>query len=64
MGTRTDILDRVFTEFPPLIKHFAEKQNLFIDAVDATGRLSQVANHYLSRSRRNLHQTWRRCSAR
>jgi virulence factor Mce-like protein len=56
VGPRSDVLDRVFTEFTPLIKHFADKQNLFINAVDATGRLSQVANQYLSPSRSNLHQ--------
>jgi virulence factor Mce-like protein len=56
VGPRSDVLDRAFTEFTPLIKHFADKQNLFINAVDATGRLSQVANQYLSPSRSNLHQ--------
>ena len=56
VGPRSDVLDRVFTEFTPLIKHFADKQNLFINAVDATGRLSQVANQYLAPSRSNLHQ--------
>jgi virulence factor Mce-like protein len=56
VGPRSDVLDRVFTEFTPLIKHFADKQNLFINAVDATGRLSEVANKYLSPSRSNLHQ--------
>ena len=56
VGSRADVLDRVFTEFTPLIKHFAEKQNLFINAVDATGRLSQAANQYLAPSRSNLHQ--------
>ena len=56
VGTRSDVLDRVLTEFPPLIKHFADKQHLFINAVDATGRLSQVADQYLSASRNDLHQ--------
>ena len=55
-GSRADVLDRVFTEFTPLIKHFAEKQNLFTDAVDATGRLGEAANKYLAPSRNNLHQ--------
>ncbi|MGB6209070.1 virulence factor Mce family protein [Mycobacterium sp.] len=55
-ASRADVLDRVFTEFNPLIKHFADKQNLFINAVDATGRLGQVANKYLAPSRSNLHQ--------
>jgi phospholipid/cholesterol/gamma-HCH transport system substrate-binding protein len=53
---RSDVLDRVLTEFPALIKHFADKQNLLIDAVNATGRLSQVADQYLSASRSDLHQ--------
>ncbi|MBO0879647.1 MAG: virulence factor Mce family protein, partial [Mycobacterium sp.] len=56
VGPRSDVLDRVLTEFPPLIKHFAEKQDLLINAVDATGRLGQVVNQYLSASRSNLHQ--------
>jgi virulence factor Mce-like protein len=56
VGRRSDVLDRVLTEFPPLIQHFAEKQDLFINAVNATGRLGQVANEYLSASRSNLHQ--------
>jgi phospholipid/cholesterol/gamma-HCH transport system substrate-binding protein len=55
-ASRDDVLDRVFTEFDPLIKHFADKQNLFINAVDATGRLGKVANQYLAPSRSNLHQ--------
>src|SRR6202008_1592809 len=56
VGPRSDVLDRVLTEFPPLIKHFADKQNLLINAVDAVGGLSQVADQYLSASRGNLHQ--------
>ena len=56
VGPRSDVLDRVLTEFPPLIKHFADKQNLLINAIDATGRLSQVADQYLSASRSDLHQ--------
>src|SRR5580693_1577928 len=56
VASRPDVLDRVLTEFPPLIKHFADKQNLLINAVDAIGRLSQVADQYLSASRGDLHQ--------
>jgi phospholipid/cholesterol/gamma-HCH transport system substrate-binding protein len=55
VAARADVLDRVLTEFPPLIKHFADKQELFINAVDAVGRLSREADQYLSPSRRNLH---------
>ena len=56
VGPRSDVLDRVLTEFPPLIKHFADKQDLLINAVDATGRLSQVTDQYLGASRANLYQ--------
>ena len=40
MGRRNDTLDRVLTEFPPLIKHFADTRDLFADAVEALGRFS------------------------
>jgi virulence factor Mce-like protein len=56
VGPRSDVLDRVFTEFPPVIQHFADKQKLFTDAADAVGRLGQLANQYLAPSRSNLHQ--------
>jgi phospholipid/cholesterol/gamma-HCH transport system substrate-binding protein len=55
VGGRADVLDRVLTEFPPLIKHFADKQELLINAADAVGRLSREADQYLSASRGNLH---------
>jgi phospholipid/cholesterol/gamma-HCH transport system substrate-binding protein len=55
---RADVIDRVLTEFPPLIKFFADKsyQEHLINAVDAVGRLSQEADQYLSASRANIHQ--------
>jgi phospholipid/cholesterol/gamma-HCH transport system substrate-binding protein len=56
VGTRSDVLDRVLTEFPPLIKHFADKQQLLIDATDSLGRLSQAADKYLSEARGPIHQ--------
>ena len=40
VAQRNDTLDRVLTEFPPLIKHFAETRDLFADAVEALGRVS------------------------
>ncbi|GAB7142455.1 virulence factor Mce family protein [Mycobacterium riyadhense] len=55
VGQRADVLDRVLTDFPPLIKHFAETQNLLINAVDAIGGLSQQAGQYLEEARSNLH---------
>jgi phospholipid/cholesterol/gamma-HCH transport system substrate-binding protein len=55
VGGRSDVLDRVLTDIPPLIKHFADTKNLLINAVDAVGQLSQVADQYLSEARGNLH---------
>jgi len=55
-ASRDDVLDRVLTDFPPLIKQFADKQNLFINAADSLGRLGGVANQYLAPSLGNLHQ--------
>ncbi|OBI25764.1 mammalian cell entry protein, partial [Mycobacterium sp. E1386] len=56
VGPRSDVLDRVLTEFPPVIEYFADKQNLLVNAVDATGALSGVSDQYLSASVSNLHQ--------
>jgi phospholipid/cholesterol/gamma-HCH transport system substrate-binding protein len=56
VANRSDVLDRALTDFPPLIKHFAEKQDLLINAVDSVGRLSEVADQYLSETRAPLHQ--------
>jgi phospholipid/cholesterol/gamma-HCH transport system substrate-binding protein len=55
VGARADVLDRVFTDIPPLIKHFADTKNLLINAVDSVGRLSQSADQYLSEARGPLH---------
>ena len=41
VAKRNDTLDRVLTEFPPLIKHFADTRDLFADAVEALGRISR-----------------------
>lgn len=57
VGARADVLDRVLTEFPPLLQHFADKQQLLIDAVDAVGRLSAVTDQYLAPVRGDLHTT-------
>ncbi len=57
VGGRNDVLERVLTDFPPLIKFFANKdyQQHLISAVDAVGRLSQYADQYLSEARGPLH---------
>lgn len=55
VANRNDTLDRVLTEFPPLIKHFADTRDLFADAVEALGRISAAADTSLSQSSANLH---------
>jgi phospholipid/cholesterol/gamma-HCH transport system substrate-binding protein len=56
VGGRSDVLDRVLTEFPPLVKHFADQRDLFVNAVDAVGRISDVADQTLSAAQDNLHE--------
>jgi phospholipid/cholesterol/gamma-HCH transport system substrate-binding protein len=55
VGQRTETLDRVLTEFPPLIKHFADTRDLFADAVTALGRIGVAADNALAPSSANLH---------
>lgn len=50
VAQRNDTLDRVLTEFPPLIKHFAETRDLFADAVTALGRISNATDDALSQA--------------
>ncbi len=55
VAQRNDTLDRVLTEFPPLIKHFADTRDLFADAITALGRISVAADNALAPSSANLH---------
>jgi phospholipid/cholesterol/gamma-HCH transport system substrate-binding protein len=55
VAQRNDTLDRVLTEFPPLIKHFADTKDLFADAIEALGRISVAADNALAPSSANLH---------
>lgn len=50
IAQRNDTLDRVLTEFPPLIKHFADTRDLFADAVIALGRISKATDSALSQA--------------
>lgn len=56
IADHNDTLDRVLTDIPPLIRHFADTRELFADAVESLGRFSDAANRALSDSRRNLRQ--------
>jgi phospholipid/cholesterol/gamma-HCH transport system substrate-binding protein len=55
VANRDATLDQVLTEFPPLIKHFADTRDLFADAVEALGRISRAADAALGPSSDNLH---------
>ncbi|HEY2502910.1 MAG TPA: virulence factor Mce family protein [Mycobacterium sp.] len=57
VANRNDTLDRVLTDIPPLIQHFADTRELFADAIESLGRFSDVANRALSDTRPNLHQS-------
>ena len=64
VGQRNATLDRVLTEFPPLIKYFADTRDLFADAVVSLGRISNAADAALSRRAPTCTPTCRTCSAR
>jgi phospholipid/cholesterol/gamma-HCH transport system substrate-binding protein len=55
-ASRVQTLERVLTEFPSLIKHFADERNRIADAVEALGRFSKVTDDTFSESRANFEQ--------
>jgi phospholipid/cholesterol/gamma-HCH transport system substrate-binding protein len=55
VAQRNDTLDRVLTEFPPLIQHFADTRDLFADAVTALGRVSKATDDALSQANPDIH---------
>ncbi len=57
IANRRDTLDRVLTDIPPLIRHFADTRTLFADAIESLGRFSDVANRALTDTRPNLRQS-------
>jgi phospholipid/cholesterol/gamma-HCH transport system substrate-binding protein len=58
VAARDDTLDRVLTEFPPLIKHFSDTRDLFADAVTALGRVSKATDDALSQANPDLHRNF------
>jgi phospholipid/cholesterol/gamma-HCH transport system substrate-binding protein len=54
IANRNETLDRTLTEFPPLIKHFADKRQLFADAIEAVGRLSATTDEVVNKTRADL----------
>ncbi len=57
IANRRDTLDRVLTDIPPLIGHFADTRDLFADATESLGRFSDVANRALADTQPNLRQS-------
>jgi phospholipid/cholesterol/gamma-HCH transport system substrate-binding protein len=55
-ASRDQTLERVLTEFPSLIKYFADERNKIADTVEALGRFSKVTNETFSQSRTNFDQ--------
>ncbi len=56
VANRNDTLDRVLTEIPPLIQHFADTRDVFADATESLGRFSDVANRTLADTQPDLRQ--------
>lgn len=54
VGQRNQTLDAVLTEFPPLIQHFADTRDLFADAVESLGRISNAAVDALAPASDNI----------
>ncbi|MGQ9411051.1 virulence factor Mce family protein [Mycolicibacterium gilvum] len=56
VAQRNDTLDAVLTEFPPLIKHFADTRDLFGDAIESLGRISNAAVAALEPANADINQ--------
>jgi phospholipid/cholesterol/gamma-HCH transport system substrate-binding protein len=56
VANRNDTLNRVLTEIPPLIQHFADTRDLFADAIESLGRFGDLADRTLSDTQPNLRQ--------
>ncbi|WP_328349950.1 virulence factor Mce family protein [Mycobacterium sp. NBC_00419] len=54
VASRNATLDRVLTEFPPLVKYFADSRDKLTGAVEALGRFSNVTANTLSSARADL----------
>jgi phospholipid/cholesterol/gamma-HCH transport system substrate-binding protein len=59
VATRSDVLDRVLTDFPPLIKHFTDQRDLLANVIEALGRISDITGQTLSAARPDLDQDLR-----
>jgi phospholipid/cholesterol/gamma-HCH transport system substrate-binding protein len=55
VADRNNTLDRLLTELPPLAKHFADKRDLFADALQSLGRASKAADDAVAPASADLH---------
>lgn len=65
-ATHEDTIEKVLTDFPPLFKYFNAQQAIFINAVDALGRMGTQVNTQIAPARSDLHKvfTQAQCPAR
>lgn len=59
VAERSATLERVLTEVPPLIEHFAAQRELFVDGMEALGRFAHITNEALTAARADLHTNLR-----
>lgn len=64
VGGRSEVLNRVLTDLPPLIKHFADKQELLINASDAVAGSASPPTSIFRLPGAICTRTCRRCNAR
>jgi phospholipid/cholesterol/gamma-HCH transport system substrate-binding protein len=56
VANRNDTLDRVLTDIPPLVNHFADTRDQFADAIESLGQFSDLADRTLSDTQPNLYR--------
>ena len=55
-GAHNDAIEKVLTDFPPLFKYFNTQQAVFINAVEALGKMGESVNQQIAPARSDLHQ--------
>lgn len=55
-AANNDTLDKALTDFPPLFKYFNSQQAIFINAVDALGRMGRSVNEHIAPTNPDFHK--------
>jgi len=55
-GAHNDAIEKVLTDFPPLFKYFNTQQAVFINAIEALGKMGESVNQQIAPARSDLHQ--------